>query len=173
MRKTEPFSKTYSASRLYSKAHIAIKYFSPYLVDCYRSKLINSWSISGAWSMVPSSIKPASRSTTRFDNEMSLFEQAVKSEMTLKQMTNAMVDSERSIELKQLHTWCRLVNRWICPFHLFFMPADGCSGLAPSKHGKSCRSQAARGGAFHRCADPVRSGCPDSQNPALGGANVH
>ena len=54
--------------------------------------------------MVPSSIKPVSRSTTRFDNEMSLFEQAVKSEMTLKQMTNAMVDSERSIELKQLHT---------------------------------------------------------------------
>ena len=108
MRKTEPFSKTCSASRLYSKAHIAIKYFSPYLVDYNRSKLINSWSISGAWSMVPSSIKPASRSTTRFDNEMPSFEQAVKSEITLKQMTNAIADSERSIEPKQVHTWCCL-----------------------------------------------------------------
>ena len=54
--------------------------------------------------MVPSSIKPASRSTTRFDNEMPSFEQAVKSEITLKQMTNAIADSERSIEPKQVHT---------------------------------------------------------------------
>ena len=58
--------------------------------------------------MVPSSIKPASRSTTRFDNEMPSFEQAVKSEITLKQMTNAIADSERSIERKQVHTRYRL-----------------------------------------------------------------
>ena len=51
--------------------------------------------------MVPSSIKPASRSTTRFDNAMPSFEQAVKSEITLKQMTNAIADSERSIERKK------------------------------------------------------------------------
>ena len=54
--------------------------------------------------MVPSSIKPASRSTTRFDNAMPSSEQAVKSEITLKQMTNAIADSERSIERKQVYT---------------------------------------------------------------------
>ena len=58
--------------------------------------------------MVPSSIKPASRSTARFDSEMPSFEQAVKSVITLKQMTTAIADSERSIERKQVHTRCRL-----------------------------------------------------------------
>ena len=112
MRKTEPFSKTCRASRLYPKAHMAVNCFSPYSVYYKRSKLIFSWSMSGAWSMVPSSIKPASRSTTRFDNAMPSFEQAVKREITLKQMTIAIVDSERSIERKQVHTWCRLCASW-------------------------------------------------------------
>ena len=142
MRKTEPFSKTYSASRLYSKTHIAIKYFSPYLVDYKRSKLIDSWSISGAWSMVPSSIKPASRSTTRFDNAMPSFEQAVKSEITLKQMTNAIADSERSIERKQVHTWCRLCPARNQASPSFLSPTGDCSDTTPSKPGKRCGSQA-------------------------------
>ena len=71
-----------------------------------RSKLIDSWSMFGAWSIVPSSTKPASRSTLGFNNAMPSFEQAVKSEITLKQMTKVKAESDRSIELNLLCTWC-------------------------------------------------------------------